>query len=70
MELKLNDSHKKQKFTLQAAYLWSIHDFMAYGIFAGWSIHDRLTCLICHSDTDCFCLIAGGKINYFNCHQR
>jgi hypothetical protein len=29
------DFYKKQKFTLWAAYLWSIHDFMAYGIFAG-----------------------------------
>jgi hypothetical protein len=29
------DSHKKQKFTLWAAYLWSIHDFMAYDIFMG-----------------------------------
>jgi hypothetical protein len=28
------DSHKKQKFTLRAAYLWSIHDFMAYGVFS------------------------------------
>jgi hypothetical protein len=26
------DSHKKQKFTPRAAYLWSIHDLMAYGI--------------------------------------
>jgi hypothetical protein len=31
------DSYKKQKFTLRAAYLWSIHDFIAYGIFVGWS---------------------------------
>jgi hypothetical protein len=27
------DSHKKMKFTLRAAHLWSIHDFMVYGIF-------------------------------------
>jgi hypothetical protein len=64
------DSHKKQKFTLWAAYLWSIHDFMVYGIFARWSIHGRLTCPMCRSDTDCFCLTAGGKISYFDCHRR
>jgi hypothetical protein len=29
------DSHKKQKFTLRAAYLWSIHDFMTYSFFCG-----------------------------------
>jgi hypothetical protein len=63
------DSHKKQKFTLRAAYLWLIHDFIAYGIFAGWSIHERLTCPICRSDTDCFRLTTGGKISYFDCHQ-
>jgi hypothetical protein len=27
------DYHKKQKFNLRAAYLWSIHNFLAYGIF-------------------------------------
>jgi hypothetical protein len=64
------DSHKKHKFILCAAYLWSIHDFMANGIFVGWSIHGWLTCLIYCSDTDYFCLTAGGKINYFDCHWR
>jgi hypothetical protein len=63
------DSHKKQKFTLRTTYLWSIHDFMAYGIFARWSVHGRLTYLICGSDTDCFCLTARGKICYFDCHR-
>jgi hypothetical protein len=63
------DYHKKQKFTLRVAYLWSIHDFMPYSIFAGWSVHGRLTCLRCCSDTNCFRLTTGGKINYFDCHQ-
>jgi hypothetical protein len=43
--------------------------FMAYGIFFGWSIHGRLTCPICGSDTDYFCLTASGKISYFDCHE-
>jgi hypothetical protein len=30
------DYHKKQKINLKVAYLWSIHDFLAYGIFFGW----------------------------------
>jgi hypothetical protein len=68
--VKVYDSHKKQKFTLQAAYLWSIHDFMTYDIFVRWSVHGRLTYPICGSDTDCFCLTAGGKINYFDYHRR
>jgi hypothetical protein len=61
------DSHKKQKFTLRTAYLWLIHDFMASGIFAGWSVHDTLTCPICGSNSNCFRLTAGGKISYFDC---
>jgi hypothetical protein len=33
--VKAYDCHKKQKFNLRVAYLWSIHDFLAYGIFSG-----------------------------------
>ncbi|WVZ84723.1 hypothetical protein U9M48_031716 [Paspalum notatum var. saurae] len=63
------DISLKQKFTLRAAYLWSIHDFLAYGIFAGWSVYGTLTCLICGADTRCFRLEFGGKICYFDCHR-
>jgi hypothetical protein len=62
--------YKKQKFNLHAAYLWSVHDFKAYDIFTSWSIHGELTCPICGSDTDCFCLMHEGKISYFDCHRR
>ena len=64
------DCHKKQKFNLRVAYLWSVHDFMAYGIFSGWSCHGELTCPICGKETDCFRLAFGGKICYFDCHRR
>jgi hypothetical protein len=64
------DYYKKQKFNIRAAYLWSVHDFKAYDIFAGWSVNGPLTCLICGSDTDCFRLAHGGKICYFDCHRR
>jgi hypothetical protein len=30
------DCYKKERFTLQVAYLWSIHDFMAYDTFPRW----------------------------------
>jgi hypothetical protein len=64
------DRYKKQKFNLRAAYLWSVYDFNAYDIFAGWSVHAELTCPICGSDTYYFHLMHGGKINYFDCHRR
>jgi hypothetical protein len=64
------DYYKKQKFNLRATYLWSVHDFEAYYIFPGWSVHRELTCPICGLDTDCFHLTHGGKISYFDCHRR
>jgi hypothetical protein len=33
------DNHLKYRFNLLAAYLWSIHDYLSYGKFAGWCVH-------------------------------
>jgi hypothetical protein len=63
------DWHKKKKFNLRVAYLWSIQDFCAHGIFFGWCVHGNLTCPICTKDTDCFRLEFGKKIYYFDCHR-
>jgi hypothetical protein len=63
------DYHKKQKFNLREAYLWPIHDFLAYGIFSGWCVHGNLTCPICGKDTYYFRLEFGKKICYFDCHR-
>jgi hypothetical protein len=68
--VKAYDCYMKLKFNLRVAYLLSVHDFKAYDTFAGWSVHGKLTCLICGSDTDCFQLTHGGKISYFDCHRR
>jgi hypothetical protein len=35
IEVKAYDCYKKQKFNLRAAYLWPVHDFKAYIVFAG-----------------------------------
>jgi hypothetical protein len=40
------DSHLKCQFNIQVAYLWSIHDYLAYGKFVGWCVHGRLNCLV------------------------
>jgi hypothetical protein len=63
------DYDQKQKFNLQVAYLWSVHDFGAYSIFSGWSYNGILTCLICMKNTTCFYHKFGGKITYFDCHR-
>jgi len=42
--VEVYDDSVKRKFTMRAIYLWSVHDFMAYGDFGGWSTHGRLAC--------------------------
>ena len=61
---------RNRSSTWEPRFLWSIHDFMAYGIFAGWSCHGILTCLICVEDTLCFRLKFGGKICRCRCNGR
>jgi hypothetical protein len=63
------DNHLKYRFNLLAAYLWSIHDYLSYGKFAGWCVHGRLNCPICMDDTDAFRLQHGKKVSFFDCHQ-
>jgi hypothetical protein len=70
IEVEAYDYYMKQKFNLRAAYLWSVHDFKAYDIFAGCRVHGELTCLICGLDTNCFRLMHEGKISYFDCHRH
>jgi hypothetical protein len=41
------DSHLKCRLNLCAAYLWSIHDYLAYGKFVGWCVHGRLNFPMC-----------------------
>jgi hypothetical protein len=67
--VKAYDYDQKQKFNLQVAYLWLVHDFRACNIFSGWSCNGILTCLICLKDTTCFVLKFGENISYFDCHR-
>jgi hypothetical protein len=62
------DSHLKYRFNLHAAYLWSIHDYLAYDKFAGWCVHGRLNCPICMDDTNAFRLQHDKKVSFFDCH--
>ena len=64
------DSYLKHEFTLRAAYLWSVHDLLAYGIWAGWCVHGQLCCPICMADSDSFRLKHGKKVCFFDCHRR
>jgi hypothetical protein len=64
------DSHLKCRFNLRVACLWSIHDYLAYGKFAGWCVHGHLNCPVCMEDSDAFRLEHGRKVSFFDYHRR
>ncbi|XP_060668913.1 uncharacterized protein LOC107433057 [Ziziphus jujuba] len=45
------DISKKERFTMHAAVLWTIHDFPAYGTLSGWSTKGYKACPTCNEDT-------------------
>lgn len=63
------DASKKKNFTMKAAYLWSVHDFRAYGDFVGWSTNGNLACPTCLCESKAFRLNNGGKSCWFDCHR-
>jgi hypothetical protein len=73
------DSHLKYQFMIiwhmaiclpTNVYLWSIHDYLAYGKFAGWCVHVRLNCPVCMDDSDAIRLQHDRKVSFFDCHRR
>jgi hypothetical protein len=68
-EVDTYNSHLKYRFNLCAAYLWSIHDYLAYGKFVGWCVHGRLNCPVCMDKSDAFRLQHGRKVSFFDYHQ-
>jgi hypothetical protein len=59
------DSHVKYRFNLCAAYLWSIHDYLAFGKFAGWCVHGRLNYPVCMDESYAYRLQHDRKVNSF-----
>jgi hypothetical protein len=64
-----HDSHLKCQFILCPAYLWSIHDYLAYDKFVGWCVHGQLNCPICMDDSIASRLEHDRKVTFFDCHQ-
>jgi hypothetical protein len=64
------DSHLKCQLNLWAAYLWSIHDYLAYGKFTSWCAQSRVNCPLCIDESDAFKLQHGRKVSFFDCHRR
>jgi hypothetical protein len=41
------DRATKRNFKMHVWYLYSLHDFIAYGIFSAWCVHRKFGCPIC-----------------------
>jgi len=67
--VQTKDASLKHSFTMRASYLWSVHDFRAYGDFAGWSTNGKLACP-CGYGCQGFQLRHGRKACWFDCHRR
>ena len=45
--------------------MWTINDFLAYGMVSGWSTHGKLAFLYCMENNKAFTLTNGCKISFF-----
>ncbi|XP_058765057.1 uncharacterized protein LOC131638514 [Vicia villosa] len=64
------DISTKQNFVMKAALMWTINDFLAYGMLSGWSTQGKLACPVCMDGNKAFTLDYGGKNLWFDCHRR
>ncbi|XP_057987583.1 uncharacterized protein LOC131171464 [Hevea brasiliensis] len=63
------DAHSKKNFTLHAAIIWTISDFLAYGDLSGWSTKGYKACPACHKYTSAKHLAYSKKMFYMD-HRR
>jgi len=64
------DISRKQNFIMRAALMWTINDFLAYGMVSGWSIYGKLACPYCMENNKAFTLRNEVKASFFYCHHR
>jgi hypothetical protein len=68
------DISRKQNFVMRAALMWTINDFLAYGMVSGWSTHGKLACPYSMENNKAFTLTNRGKAFFFtvtvvSCHR-
>nr|GFB45563.1 hypothetical protein [Tanacetum cinerariifolium] len=64
------DAFKNQNFQLKATLMWTVNDFLAYGMLSGWSTHGKLSCPYCMEKSKAFTLKHGRKTSFFDCHRQ
>jgi hypothetical protein len=63
------DISRKHNFLMRVALMWTINDFLAYGMVSSWSMHGKLACSYCMENNKAFTLTNRGKASFFYCHR-
>ena len=50
---------------MREALMWTINDFLAYGMVFAWSTHEKLACPYCMENNKAFTLTNRGKAFFF-----
>jgi len=50
--------------------MWTINDFLTYGMVSSWSTHGKLACPYCIENNKAFTLTNEGKTSFFDCYRR
>ena len=64
------DISRKQNFVIRVALMWTINDFLAYGMVSGCSTHVKVACPYDMENNKAFTLTNRGKASSFYCHRR
>ena len=65
-----NDISRKQNFVMRATLMWTINDFLAYGMVSGWSTYGKIAYPYYMENNKAFTLTNGGKASFFYCHRH
>jgi hypothetical protein len=49
--------------------MWTINDFLAYGMVSGWSTYGKLACPHCMENNKAFTITSRSKLSFFYCHR-
>jgi len=58
-----------QTFQMKVVLMWTINDFLAYGMLSGWSSNGQLACPVCMKQQKALKLRNGHKFSWFDCHR-
>jgi len=64
------DRATKTNFRMYVWYQYSMHDFMAYGVFCSWCVHSKFPCPLCMTALRFIWLKKGGKYSSFDKHRQ